>query len=103
MQFLCIKDLFNLVDDVFYSYELGFTKDDKESYAFVLESDLPIKVGSKLYRNVEFDVGDMIFIGSTKVRPKPTKVDGQWGSHPTEKEVWIEDMKTIRKGAKNDC
>lgn len=37
MQFLCIKDLFNLVDDVFYSYELGFTKDDKESYAFVLE------------------------------------------------------------------
>ena len=37
MQFLCIKDLFNLVDDVFYSYELGFIKDDKESYAFVLE------------------------------------------------------------------
>ena len=37
MQFLCIKDLFNLVDDVFYSYELSFTKDDKESYAFVLE------------------------------------------------------------------
>lgn len=37
MQFLCIKDLFNLVDDVFYSYELGFTNEDKESYAFVLE------------------------------------------------------------------
>lgn len=37
MQFLCIKDLFNLVDDVFYSYELGFTNEDKESYAFVLK------------------------------------------------------------------
>lgn len=37
MRFLCIKDLFNLVDDVFYSYELGFTNEDKESYAFVLE------------------------------------------------------------------
>lgn len=37
MQFFCIKDLFNLVDDVFYSYELGFTNEDKESYAFVLE------------------------------------------------------------------
>lgn len=32
-----IKDLFNLVDDVFYSYELGFTKDDKESYNLILE------------------------------------------------------------------
>ena len=37
MQFLCIKDSFNLADDVFYSYELGFRKKDKESYAFVLE------------------------------------------------------------------
>lgn len=42
----------------------------------------------------------MVFIGSTKVKPKPTKIDGQWGSHPTEKEVWVEDMKTIRKGTK---
>ena len=32
-----IKDLLSLVDDVFYSYDLGFTKDDKESYASVLE------------------------------------------------------------------
>ena len=78
----------------------GKTRTSANVYSLSKGVNIPIKVGSKLYRNVEFDVGDMIFIGSTKVRPKPTKVDGQWGSHPTEKEVWIEDMKTIRKGMK---
>ena len=48
MQFLCIKDLFNLVDDVFYSYELGFIQDDKESYAFVLEK-LNVKLEKMLH------------------------------------------------------
>ena len=78
----------------------GKTRTSANVYSLSKGVNIPIKVGAKLYRNVEFDVGDMIFIGSTKVRPKPTKIDGQWGSHPTEKEVWIEDMKTIRKGTK---
>jgi len=36
------------VDDVFYSYELGFIKDDKESYAFVLEK-LNVKLEKMLH------------------------------------------------------
>ena len=40
----------------------------------------------------------MVQILKTKSIAKSVKVDGVWGKHPTEKELWIEDMKSIRKG-----
>ncbi len=30
-----IKQIYNLVDGIFYSYDIGFTKDDKESYDYI--------------------------------------------------------------------
>lgn len=30
-----IKEIYDLVDGVFYSYDIGYTKDDKESYQYV--------------------------------------------------------------------
>ena len=37
-----IKEIYDLVDGVFYSYDIGYTKDDKESYQYV-EKTLNVK------------------------------------------------------------
>lgn len=33
-----VKDIYDLVDGVFYSFDIGYTKDDKESYQYVENS-----------------------------------------------------------------
>ena len=76
----------------------GKTRTSATVYNINKGVNAPIKVGAKLYRNINFDVGDMVQILKTKSIAKSVKVDGVWGKHPTEKELWIEDMKSIRKG-----
>lgn len=43
-----IKEIYDLVDGVFYSYDIGYTKDDKESYQYV-EKTLNVKPAEILH------------------------------------------------------
>lgn len=43
-----IKEIYDLVDGVFYSYDIGYTKDDKESYQYV-EKTLNVKPNEILH------------------------------------------------------
>lgn len=43
-----IKEIYDLVDGVFYSYDIGYTKDDKESYQYV-EKILNVKPAEILH------------------------------------------------------
>lgn len=58
---------------------------------------VPIKVGMRLYRNLKFDVGDLIEVVQVEAKSKNVKIDGEWRKHPTEKELWLHDGKRIRK------
>lgn len=43
-----IKEIYDLVDGAFYSYDIGYTKDDKESYQYV-EKKLNVKQAEILH------------------------------------------------------
>lgn len=43
-----IKEIYDLVDGVFYSFDIGYTKDDKESYQYI-ESVLNVKPSEVLH------------------------------------------------------
>ena len=43
-----IKEIYDLVDGIFYSYDIGYTKDDKESYQYV-EKTLNVKPAEILH------------------------------------------------------
>ena len=61
-----------------------------------------IKVGSKLYKNVTFEVGDLIEVLEKEVKPKEGYVGGVWTKSPTERELWIKQMKMIRRSKMTD-
>lgn len=79
---------------------VGKTRTSANIYNIHKGQNVKIKIGAKLYRNIKFEVGDMVQVLDIKETPKPIKIDGVWGKHPTEKELWINDAKTIRKGEK---
>lgn len=56
-----------------------------------------VKVGSKLFRNVPFRTGDLIEIVGFQAKPKIHKVQGEYVRSETEKDLWITDMKFIRR------
>lgn len=94
-------------------------KDLPAKYAFVISIDkrktrtsaivyninkgieVPIKVGAKVYRNVPFKEGDLLEIVHAKSKPKMTKQNGQWIKHPTDKDLWVDQLVSIRKGSFN--
>lgn len=43
-----IKEIYDLVDNIFYSYDIGYTKDDKESYKYI-EKILNVKPNEILH------------------------------------------------------
>lgn len=43
-----IKEIYDLVDNIFYSYDIGYTKDDKESYKYI-ENILNVKPNEILH------------------------------------------------------
>lgn len=43
-----IHDIVNYIDDIFYSYDIGYTKDDKESYKYI-EEKLNVKPSEILH------------------------------------------------------
>lgn len=103
--------------DLFYTGKVSVVnKDIPPRYAFVIEADvkktrtsaivysinkgmnIEIKVGAKIYKNVPFKPGDLVEIEETQAKPKMTKIDGNWQKHPTEKELWVNSLASIRKG-----
>lgn len=76
----------------------GRTQTRATVYSMKRGATMIVKVGAKLYRNVPFQEGDLISIDGTEKKPRTVFNDGKWGKHPTEKEVWITEMKYIRKG-----
>lgn len=60
-----------------------------------------VKIGIKLYRNVPVIAGDIIEIQSSGVSYKNVLIDGKWQKSTTEKEMWINQMKYVRKGSKD--
>lgn len=58
------------------------------------------KVGMKTYRRVPFEAGDVIEIIDSKVLPKNINVNGEWVKSETEKELWLNNIKYIRKKGK---
>lgn len=59
----------------------------------------PIKVKSNTYRNVPFQLGDLVEVQETKLKAKMQKVGGEWIKSETDKEIWVEQMKFIRKSS----
>ena len=60
-----------------------------------------IHVGARNYRKCPFQEGDLISIDETEQKPRSVFVDGRWTKHPTEKELWVNQLKYIRKGSKS--
>ena len=60
-----------------------------------------VKIGIKLYRNVPVKAGDIIEIQSSGASYKNVLIDGKWQKSTTEKEMWINQMKYVRKGSKD--
>lgn len=77
--------------------KVGKTRTSAEIYIINKGKSSPIKVGSKLYRNIPFAEGDLISVEGAKAKPKGGYSNGVWTQSPTEKELWIEDMKMIRR------
>lgn len=61
-----------------------------------------IKVGSKLYKNVTFEVGDLIEVLEKEVKAKEGYVGGVWTKSSTDRELWIKQMKMIRRSKMTD-
>lgn len=79
--------------------QVGKTRTSATIYNINKGIEVPVKVGSKTYRNVPFEEGDLIEIIEAESKAKVTKVDGVWGKHPTEKELWLKNISFIRKGS----
>lgn len=75
----------------------GKTRVTAEVYILKKGVTAIVKTGTRVYRNVPFAEGDLIEVLSAETKPKMTKIDGTWQKHPTEKELWIKDLKRIRK------
>lgn len=69
-----------------------------KAYQFSTGETREFKMGSKTYANVPFEERDVIQIVNADVKPKNKKINGHWQPSPTEKEVWLKEIKFIRKG-----
>lgn len=61
-----------------------------------------IKIGSKLYRNVPIEIGDLVAINEYQAKPKIHKIQGEYVKSETEKDLWITSMKFIRRKPKGE-
>lgn len=73
-----------------------------KAYQFATGETREFKMGSKTYAQVPFEEGDVIQIVNADVKPKNKKINGHWQPSPTEKEVWLKEIKFIRKGVSSD-
>lgn len=77
--------------------KIGKTRTSASLYVINKGKETPIKVGSRLYTNVPFQEGDLISVETANLKPKGSYVDGVWTKSLTEKELWLEDIKMIRR------
>ncbi|GAB6253625.1 DNA polymerase III subunit alpha [Bacillus cereus] len=73
-----------------------------KAYQFATGETREFKMGSKTYAQVPFEEHDVIQIVNADVKPKNKKINGHWQPSPTEKEVWLKEIKFIRKGVSSD-
>lgn len=73
-----------------------------KGYQFSSGEIREFKMGSKLYSQVPFEEKDVLQIVNADVKPKSKKIDGRWQASLTEKEVWLKEIRFIRKGGIDD-
>lgn len=80
----------------------GKTRTSADIYIISKGQSASVKVGSKLYRNIPFEEGDLISVEKPVLKPKGGYVNGVWTKSETEKEIWLEDLKMIRRTKLNN-
>lgn len=81
-------------------YNKGKTRVTFDLYNIHSGVSVTAKVISSVYRNAQFEEGDLIEVKATSLKAKRVIIDGQWQASPTEKEYWIDQLKFIRKNPK---
>lgn len=69
-----------------------------KAYQFSTGETREFKIGSGAYAQVPFNERDVIQIIDAKVKPKNKRINGKWQPSSTEKEVWLKEVKFLRKG-----
>lgn len=72
-----------------------------KAYQFASGEVREFKIGNRTYSQVPFEEGDIIQIIDASVKPKKKKINGVW-SDSNEKELWLKEVKFIRKGGVED-
>lgn len=67
-------------------------------YSIKTGSEVQVLIGSRAYKEVPFKAGDLIEIQQYEEKPKSVLIDGVWTKHPTDKDIWLQKIKFIRKG-----
>lgn len=67
-------------------------------YSLKHGKETQVLLGNRVYNDAPFHVGDLISIEEAESKPKSVFMDGRWTKHPTDKDVWIKQLKFIRKG-----
>ena len=66
-------------------------------YSVKKGKELTVKVGITQFNRLEIKVKDLIELKEHTVKPKPTRIDGVWTQHPTEKVVWLKQYVIVRR------
>ncbi|MFT8556530.1 PHP domain-containing protein [Liquorilactobacillus hordei] len=67
-------------------------------YSIRTGKEIQVLIGSRAYREVPFKTGDLIEIQQYEEKPRSVLIDGVWTKHPTDKDIWLQKIKLIRKG-----
>ena len=76
---------------------IGKSRTSADVYLINKGKTTSIKVGAKLYRQVPFEEGDLLEMGGIEAKPRGMYVGGVWTKSETEKEIWVKELKFIRK------
>lgn len=56
-----------------------------------------VKIGNRVYRQAKFEKGDLIELQDIDVKARRVQQNGEWVPSPTEKDLWVRQLKFIRK------
>lgn len=66
-------------------------------YSVKQGKELTVKVGITQFNRLEIKVKDLIELKEHTVKSKPTRINGEWTQHPTEKVVWLKQYVIVRR------
>lgn len=72
-----------------------------KAYQFATGAVVEFKMGSRTYAQVPFEERDVIQVIEAAVKPKKKKINGSW-QDSNEKELWLKEVRFIRKGGVQD-